>query len=307
MRFIYPSMPPYHQGHPFPVSSSPIRPLDAHPIRSKRPSPLSVSDTPRRVTTTSGVATIGQNAHEYVSDTARSVPTNWTDNATAVHLDTSTLGSQYGQVTAGSAGITSSPPYLPSCSPASIPAGWDEPMVLSPYTPFPHGPQGGTTFFYRSPTPTARQRTNQACEKCRDRKTKVRCAFRIRDHIKFEADFFNSAAVGVQHVIGVKPGGLSVSMPLSIEYVVPLEPERGTCHPLMYPRPSPRLEHRMLIILMLLQRLWAILDGTCNLYPPKVGRLALLLEQAGLCRTTLMSPAILAVLLLSSCPKGLDI
>ncbi|KDQ61122.1 hypothetical protein JAAARDRAFT_573057 [Jaapia argillacea MUCL 33604] len=40
------------------------------------------------------------------------------------------------------------------------------------------GPNGsfvnvGTSFFCRSPTPAARQRTAQACEKCRERKTKV--------------------------------------------------------------------------------------------------------------------------------------
>lgn len=39
----------------------------------------------------------------------------------------------------------------------------------------------GASFFLRSPTPTKRQRTNQACEKCRERKAKVSISISAHD------------------------------------------------------------------------------------------------------------------------------
>lgn len=59
----------------------------------------------------------------------------------------------------------------------------EQPWNLIPYTmPFAQDStgapgavpgMGGASFFLRSPTPTKRQRTNQACDKCRERKAKV--------------------------------------------------------------------------------------------------------------------------------------
>ena len=187
-------MSPYHQGPPFPVSSSPILPLDVQPSRTKRPSPLSLlplSDYPHRFSASSGVFSNGLHPHGLAPDYARSVPSDWTGDATAVCPNTSELGPQHTQSTTGSTGVTSSSPYPPSRSPASTPAGWDSglPMNLVPYPLLTQGSEGGNTFFYRSPTPSARQRTNQACEKCRDRKTKVFMVSHVMDH---QPEFNNS-------------------------------------------------------------------------------------------------------------------
>jgi Fungal Zn(2)-Cys(6) binuclear cluster domain len=181
VRFIYTFMTPFHQGPPFPVSSSPILPLNVQPIRSTRPSPLSpfsLSDNPQSFSTSSGVLTTG-NPHGFAPHPSHSVPSDWTGNDPEVRIDSSALGSQYSQTIDG-------PSYPPSRSLATTPSGWDGPMDATPYPPFPQGSDGATTFFYRSPTPSSRQRTNQACEKCRDRKTKV-CIFHILDY-QNEAD-----------------------------------------------------------------------------------------------------------------------
>ncbi|QRV88003.1 Fungal Zn(2)-Cys(6) binuclear cluster domain [Ceratobasidium sp. AG-Ba] len=48
----------------------------------------------------------------------------------------------------------------------------ENPWNLVSWQPFNQDNSGAAAFFLRSPTPTKRQRTNQACEKCRERKAK---------------------------------------------------------------------------------------------------------------------------------------
>lgn len=171
-------MSPYHQGPPFLVSSSPIHPLDVQPVRSTRPSPpppFPLSNNPQNFSASSGVLIAG-NRHEFAPHPARPVPSDWSSNNAAVRVDSSALVSQYRQTTNDSTDMVSSSPYLPSRSLTSTPSGWGGPLDMTPHPPFPQSSDGATTFFYRSPTPSSRQRTNQACEKCRDRKTKV-CGF----------------------------------------------------------------------------------------------------------------------------------
>ncbi|KAF8527044.1 hypothetical protein JB92DRAFT_997753 [Gautieria morchelliformis] len=160
-------MPPYHQGS-FMVSSSPILPLDVQPIRPMRPAPLSHLSPPFDYHYTSPTC---PDPPAFAPQAPRFIPSNWTDDATAVSLDIHGVYPQYGRGSPDTqAGL--SPPHPPSHQLVNMPAGWDLPMDQGPYASLPQGTEAGTTFFYRSPTPSARQRTKQACEKCRDRKTK---------------------------------------------------------------------------------------------------------------------------------------
>jgi hypothetical protein len=240
-------MSPYHQGPPFPVSSSPILPLEVQPSRTKRPSPLPLlplSDYPHRFSASSG---------------------HWTGNASAVCPNPSGLRTGYMHNTTSTTGLTTSLPYPPLRPLASTPAGWDVdlPTDLVPHASLVQGSQGGTTFFYRSPTPSARQRTNQACEKCRDRKTKVFMLFHVMVHQAERNEC--SAAVDARPVFVVKLGDSFVNMPLSIEFAAQRKPECGTYHRLNPPFLPLQLDRPPFIILMLFPPVWDILRGTCSL------------------------------------------
>ena len=170
-------MSQYHQGPPFRVSSSPIFPLDAHPARSRRPSHLalephlSLPGHQEESSKSIGAPAVPDSQHYHGAsppDSARSISADWISDALSVDLDLSRFDPQQRR---GSFDSTGTPLHsLPR-----TPVDWETPLNLEPYAPPFHATSAGnsTTFFYRSPTPSARQRTNQACEKCRDRKTKV--------------------------------------------------------------------------------------------------------------------------------------
>lgn len=266
-------MSPYHQGPPFPVTSSPILPLDVQPSRTKRPSPLSLlpfTDYPHRFSTPSGVGSGGFHSDGFPPDSPRSVPSEWTGDA--VCPDSSDLSPQYTQNIADSAGIASNSLYPPSRPLTSTPAGWDSdpPMNLMSYGPLTQGSESGTTLFYRSPTPSARQRTNQACEKCRDRKTKVSIVCHVMCHHQPELHNPCSAAVDVRPVFGVKLGDSFANMQLNTVFVAQRKRESGPCHPSISPRLPLQLEHHSFITHMPLPRTWGILGGTCNQYHPRL-------------------------------------
>jgi hypothetical protein len=283
------------------VSSSPILPLDVQPIRPTRPAPLSLLSPPVDYPYLSPTC---PNPPALTPQAARSIPSDWTDDATAVSLDVHGVCPQYRRNSPGYTGTVSSPPHPPSRQFANMPAGWDLTMDQGPYAPLPQGTEAGTTFFYRSPTPSARQRTNQACEKCRDRKTKVILSSGTLRTSNLRL-IVHSAAVDVRPVFVVKPGDSLANMLPNIEFVVQREPENET--PLRLRHPCLRLRNggcSLIIIHMLLQRLRLILGGTYSYRPQMPKKQARPREQPGCCRTILMSLAIPAGLLRSSCRKG---
>lgn len=89
-----------------------------------------------------------------------------------------------------------------------------------PWGSFYHGYKAGTLpgpdgkcIFLRSPTPLKNQRTGQACEKCRERKAKVRLAIesKVRNLVLFA---LNSVVVLDRHAHVVSPGDTSANIAL---------------------------------------------------------------------------------------------